>query len=393
MLYTTMSCRCLWEEHCLSDVVYYHVLESVCQLCLNDIFSSTTFSMALFSVVIFSRCRNLLLSNRANNIFLSCAHFLSNTGSHDLRIVNVAKRLPLFLAAEGNFGRTAIFDRLGQFMYDDVFHLSTCLSKDLLELHGVSKDRTLDQARVGYVCENDVSFLVTTFAVWMCNGICVPLCKTHPIKELEYFVRDSGCSLLVSSAGFADKMNSLAQQVCVPLRVIGDSEMTGSYSVNQWLVSDSATSDRRRGKARKARPKRWFDLALFNNDFKTKPAMLIYTSGTTGRPKVGMAYGGHGILWVWHVVGVVYGGRGLTSAWHMVGVAWGWCGVFKHRFLSDVIALTILATVDDSACFSFIIMLYAFCHDYCYVYIKILAFLNSGHPCCQNRPYIVSAMY
>ncbi|KAK7115405.1 hypothetical protein V1264_001276 [Littorina saxatilis] len=119
----------------------------------------------------------------------------------------------------------------------------------------------------------------------MANGVGVPLCKSHPASELEYFIQDSGCSALVASQCFADKLSPLAQQLNTPLRVIDDSELTCNYEVNEWFVADKATSPKRSGKAKKTRPKRWYDLHQFNNGFKNDPALIIYTSGTTGRPK------------------------------------------------------------------------------------------------------------
>ncbi|PVD21038.1 hypothetical protein C0Q70_19204 [Pomacea canaliculata] len=54
---------------------------------------------------------------------------------------------------------------------------------------------------------------------------------------------------------------------------------------NEWFISEKATTPKAIGKVRKTRPKRWFDLHLFNNGFKNDPAIIVYTSGTTGPPK------------------------------------------------------------------------------------------------------------
>ena len=159
------------------------------------------------------------------------------------------------------------------------------MCKDLIALCGYESS-TLEHARVGYLCENDVSYVVTQFATWMAKGIGVPLCKSHPVAELEYFIQDSGCSALVASQCFADRLHPIAEKLNIPLRVIDDSELVGSYEVNEWFVSEMATSGKRSGKALKTRPKRWYDLHHFNNGFKNDPALIIYTSGTTGRPKV-----------------------------------------------------------------------------------------------------------
>ena len=192
---------------------------------------------------------------------------------------------PLYLSAEKHLGRTAVLDRFGRFTYDKILHLSLRLSRELLDLCGCPSN-TLGHARIGFLCENDVSYVLALYATWMAGGVGVPLCKTHPVSELEYFVQDSGCSALVASQCFADRLRPIAQKFNLPLRVIDDNELVEDYEVNEWFVSEAATTSKMIGKAKKTRPKRWFDLHHFNNGFKNDPAVIIYTSGTTGRPKV-----------------------------------------------------------------------------------------------------------
>jgi malonyl-CoA/methylmalonyl-CoA synthetase len=210
----------------------------------------------------------------------------SRLGSPDIKKSGSFSTTPLFLSVEKHLGRTAIIDHMGQFTYDDLLHHSMCLSQDILALCGSKDSPKLEHDRVGFLCENDASYVVTLLATWMVNGIAVPLCKSHPASELEYFVQDSGCSVLVASQDLAIKVQPIAQKMNIPLHVIDNSELTRSYEVNQWFVSEMATSSKRCGKAKKTRVKRWYDLHQFNNAFKQDPALIIYTSGTTGRPKV-----------------------------------------------------------------------------------------------------------
>ncbi|KAL8559726.1 hypothetical protein ACOMHN_002259 [Nucella lapillus] len=213
-------------------------------------------------------------------------HFSTSRAS-GMRAGQLAKSgiiAPLFLSAEKHLGRTAILDRFGRFTYDDILHHSVRLSKDLVDLCG-SETGTLEHGRVGYLCENAVSSAVAQFAIWMAKGVVVPLCNLHPVSELKYFIQDSGCSALVASQCFADKLSPISERFNLPLRVIDDSELLTGYEVNEWFVSEKATTSKMMGKAKKTRPKRWYDLHQFNNGFKNDPAQIIYTSGTTGRPK------------------------------------------------------------------------------------------------------------
>lgn len=237
---------------------------------------------SLHSLATFQRSAKSLSGQVSFKLFPTWARCMARLSANLRRTGMVT---PVFLSAEQFVGRTAIVDQFGHFTYEDLLHYSFRLSKTLNQLCGEQVEK-LDHARIGFLCENDASYVVTQWAIWMSNGIAVPLGKSYPTPELEYFVEDSGCSLLVASEHYAHKLSPIATCFGLPLHIIGSSELNGQYTLNEWYVSEKATASKKVGKARKTRPKRWFDHHAFRNGFKNDPAMIIYTSGTTGRPKV-----------------------------------------------------------------------------------------------------------
>ena len=75
-------------------------------------------------------------------------------------------------------------------------------------------------ARVCILCPNDMSYVVSQWAVWMAGGVAVPLSPSHPSSELEYFISDSGSSLVIVTEDMADKLQERSKKHSVPLLVL-----------------------------------------------------------------------------------------------------------------------------------------------------------------------------
>ena len=183
---------------------------------------------------------------------------------------------PVFLQADKHLGRLAVVDQHGQYSYNDLLHYSAALSEKIISacVHG-GTNQNIDGKHVAFLCENDMSYVVTQWATWMSGAVAVPLCKTHPVRELCYFVKDSQSSLIVVSEEFSKVGEEVLRETGVPMLVIKKQDYRSEYSksANYWL-----TQFQERRKA--------FDEMLNLNQFRDKPALIIYTSGTTGKPKV-----------------------------------------------------------------------------------------------------------
>lgn len=148
------------------------------------------------------------------------------------------------------------------------------VSRDRLLSNGVNTMHSSDvqkeyetQPRVAILCENDVSYVTALFGIWSLGCIAVPLCKSYPKDELQYVLRDSGTSVLVSAQGFADTAEELASDcgiLHIPATSAGSRYLDDVSGRQLGRVGEDVWS-----------AVNWSDLG----------ALIVYTSGTTGRPK------------------------------------------------------------------------------------------------------------
>ena len=61
--------------------------------------------------------------------------------------------------------------------------------------------------RVCVLTPNCAAFSSALLGIWSCAlpAAAVPLCKAHPEKTLEYYVADSGASVILTTGDYADK--------------------------------------------------------------------------------------------------------------------------------------------------------------------------------------------
>ncbi|XP_053401630.1 malonate--CoA ligase ACSF3, mitochondrial-like [Mercenaria mercenaria] len=213
---------------------------------------------------------------------------------------------PVFLRAENFRERTAAVTQHGRYTYEDLLHYSAALANEFNEVASSWKnepDYTKDSRfplageRIAFLCENDLSYVVTQWAVWMCGAVAVPLCKSHPISELEYFADDSGAKLLVCCESYRDILEPVSQNHNISLKMITLDDFSGDYDDDcHHLETD---------KGRRLRHS--LEALLVDDTYRYTKAQIIYTSGTTGRPK-----------------GVVHTFGNLDAQMQAMISAWGW---------------------------------------------------------------------
>jgi malonyl-CoA/methylmalonyl-CoA synthetase len=145
--------------------------------------------------------------------------------------------------------RTAIIAADGTFTYDQLEEASRRVAGALL---GDNAD--LNQTRIAFFVPPSFAYAAVQRGIWRAGGVAVPLAISHPPAELDYVIRDSGASVVVSDPASASMLMPLAKGARARF-------LTTATALAASMADDlpHLGSNRR--------------------------AMIIYTSGTTGRPK------------------------------------------------------------------------------------------------------------
>ena len=212
--------------------------------------------------------KNNLLESKCNCIYQKRC----NSKIYNPRFV-----YPLFLRAENHGEKLAIIDNDGMYTYKQILDASYNLADLILKTLSVKED--LKEVSIAILCPNNVSYVISQWAVWISGAKVVPLCKTHPPSEWKYFVEDSECKILLHTKEFDGKVNLVLGNNSQCQRIKLDENILLS------LVQDKCSSNKENTEINAARQNRLWQLAQ-SNKLKNRDAMIVYTSGTTGRPKV-----------------------------------------------------------------------------------------------------------
>ena len=67
------------------------------------------------------------------------------------------------------------------------------------------------QPRVALMADPGIGYASGTLGTWLAHGISVPLCLSHPDRELSYVLEDSAASAVLSTPAHVDRMRRLAE--------------------------------------------------------------------------------------------------------------------------------------------------------------------------------------
>jgi len=121
---------------------------------------------------------------------------------------------PFFCGLKPYKKTVAITDNDGDVTYDQLFARSFYLS---LEIKKALKNQPNKHQKINLICPNGVSYVVGQWAIWMSGNIVVPLSGQHSDNALEYFIKDSDSSLVISSPELMNKVEEVAKKTDKPL--------------------------------------------------------------------------------------------------------------------------------------------------------------------------------
>lgn len=169
---------------------------------------------------------------------------------------------PVFTKALAYKDKVAIIDESREHSYSCLYRSSKGLAAQIHQALACHSG-DLQGKCISFLCANDASYTVAQWATWMCGGTAVPLCRKHPVSELEYVISDSQSSLLLAGEPYTATLEPLAHKLGLPcLHLPPSASLDALHTAEPCCQSNEEISD-------------WAE----------RPAMIIYTSGTTGKPK------------------------------------------------------------------------------------------------------------
>ena len=106
------------------------------------------------------------------------------------------------------------------------FFSSFCRSFYLsLEIKKALKNQPNRNQKINLICPNGVSYVVGQWAIWMSGNIVVPLSGQHTDNALEYFIKDSESSLVISSPELMNKVRTIASKHYMSFKIFFQSSI------------------------------------------------------------------------------------------------------------------------------------------------------------------------
>ena len=176
----------------------------------------------------------------------------------------------MFRSALTNASRVAVKNpgKKMNFLYNDLLYHGKTISQQMKDVLNYNENGSYPP-RINLLVPPSFEYMASTFGIWSNNCISVPLCTTHPVTEMDYYVKDSESSLIIAHSSFEDTAKELSQQ---------------NNNLPYLIIDDLSPNNFKQDSNKQIEAENYGEnvISTLNND---KPSIFIYTSGTTSKPK------------------------------------------------------------------------------------------------------------
>uniref|UniRef100_A0A182WD24 AMP-dependent synthetase/ligase domain-containing protein n=1 Tax=Anopheles minimus TaxID=112268 RepID=A0A182WD24_9DIPT len=179
--------------------------------------------------------------------------------------------------------KAAIRDQIGDFSFIQLYEAVKRLAAQISKCCG-----SASQSRVAFLCPNNITYVISQWACWFSGQVAVPLNAKYPADLLEYYIKDSDASLLLTTAEFLPIAEPLAAKLQKPLLVVNHELINVNGTSNGGTtpsMADVSYLDPRRENLLQLNDTLVVESALNGEFYRDANALILYTSGTTGKPK------------------------------------------------------------------------------------------------------------